>query len=189
MWVSGKYNSNTSGLWKYLTEKLFLKAASANYYGSVYYAANVWYHQLKQIHKIKLIFAHFRLLRTAKRDFRLEIKRDELTILCKRATPDEWTNFITTSRVIKILRDEEPKHLCAKLTSTYFDERRKPGLGFFFDRSRIKKGRQSLENRLMFMRSITFEWTCDLKKLSNDGIRIEMKKAFFSYLNDNTWQQ
>jgi hypothetical protein len=87
----------------------------------------------------------------------MELKRDDLTRLCKRATPDKWTNFITSSRVIKILRDEQPKELCEKLVATYFNQRRKPGLGFFFDRSRIKKGHQSLENRLLLMRSITFE--------------------------------
>ncbi len=183
---SRKHLSAFRFLRKYLTEKQFLKAASANYYGSVYYAANVWYHQLKKCHKTKLISAHFRLLRTAKRDFLMELKRDDLTRLCKRATPDEWTNFITSSRVIKILRDEQPRKLCEKLVATYFDQRRKPGLGFFFDRSRIKKGRQSLENRLLLMRSITFEWTCNIKTLTNDRIRIEMKKAFFSYLNDTT---
>ncbi len=119
------------------------------------------------------------LILDCKRDFRMELKRDDRSKLCQRATPDEWTNLITSSRVIKILRDEEPRYLCNELIATYFDERRKPGLGFFFDRSKIKKGRQSLENILLFMRSIMFEWTGNTKTLSNDRIRIEMKKSFF----------
>ncbi len=51
---------------KYLTESQFLKTASANYYGSVYYASSVWFQNLKQVHKNKLNSYHFRLLRTAK---------------------------------------------------------------------------------------------------------------------------
>jgi hypothetical protein len=74
---------------KYLTEKQFLKAASANYYGSVFYGGIVWFHSLKQKYKNKLTSIHFRLLRTAKRDFLLKLKRTELTELCKRATPEQ----------------------------------------------------------------------------------------------------
>ncbi len=39
---------------KYLTESQFLKAASANYYGSVFYACGVWYNSLKQVNKYYL---------------------------------------------------------------------------------------------------------------------------------------
>ncbi len=60
---------------KYLTESQFLKAASANYYGSVFYASSVWFHSLKQKQKTKLTTTHFRMLRVAKRDYRMNLKR------------------------------------------------------------------------------------------------------------------
>jgi len=49
-------------------QEQFLKAASANYYGSVFYSSIVWFQNLKQIHKTKLNSIHFRMLRTAKKD-------------------------------------------------------------------------------------------------------------------------
>jgi hypothetical protein len=136
---------------------------------------------MKKVQKTKLTSAHFRLLRTAKWDYKMILKRDELTRQCKRATPDQWVDFITSSLVIKTIRDEQPKVLHAALINTYYEERRAPGKGMFFDGSRTRRGRQSIENRLIFMRSINTCWNLDKRKLTNGFIRIEMKKAFFPY--------
>jgi hypothetical protein len=165
---------------KYLNEKQFLKAASANYYGSVYYGATVWYHSLKQKYKTKLTSTHFRMLRTAKRDYKLKFKRTELTELCKRATPEQWTRFLTATRVVKIVRNRAPTDLYRILTQNYFEEKRNPHIGMFFDSSRTRKGRQSIQNRLMFMRSISYPWNSNLE-LSNDLLRVTMKRTFFPY--------
>ena len=100
---------------KYMTEKQFITAASANYYGSVFYCCSVWFHSSKQSIKKKLNSSHFRLLRTAKRDFKMTLKRNELTELCERATPEQWTRFITATRVIKVLRDKKPPDLLRRL--------------------------------------------------------------------------
>jgi hypothetical protein len=164
---------------KYLSESQFLKAASANYYGSVFYACNVWYHSLKQDSKTKLTSTHFRLLRCAKKDYMMKFKRTELTELCQRATPEQWTKFITASRVIKVIRDRQPLELHRILTSNYFEERRHPGVGLFFDSSKSKKGRQSLPNRLLFMRVISYPWNAIESQMTNDQIRIEMKSTFY----------
>lgn len=169
---------------KYLTESQFLKAASANYYGSVYYASSVWFQNTKAIFKTRLNSIHFRLLRTAKRDFKMKFSRCELTHLCKRATPEQWSKFITASRVIKIVRSNEPKELSDLLKSTYFEEKRKPGVGLFFDSSRLLKGRQSIQNRLLFMRSISYPWNTE-KTLSDDLLRIEMKKTYFPHISSS----
>ena len=116
------------------------------------------------------------MFRTAKKDYRMKIKRDELTATCKRTTPDQWNRFITSSKVIRIIRDKTPSELSEKLSGTYFEEKRQPGVGFFYDNSKLKIGRQSIQNRLLFMRSITYPW--NLKPMTNDLIRIEMKKSF-----------
>ena len=73
------------------------------------------------------------MLRTAKKDYRMRLKRDELTNQCKRATPEQWTRFITSSKVIKNMRDQAPKDLYQALQSNYFEERRHSGVGHFFD--------------------------------------------------------
>jgi exonuclease III len=174
---------------KYLTESQFLKAASANYYGSVFYASSVWFHNLKQQQKAKLTSTHFRMLRVAKRDFKMNFKRTELTESCKRATPEQWTKFITATRVIKTVRLKEPKWLAAKLMKVYFEEPRKPGVGLFFDGSKRKKGRQSIENRLLFMRSINYPWNLTSTALSDDSLRVLMKRSFFPYFNSKSKAQ
>jgi len=110
---------------------------------------------MKQKFKTKFTSAHFRLLRTAKRDYKIKSKRLELTTSCAQETQNMWANFITASKVIKIVRDCQPKDLYLPLMSTYFEGKRQPGCGFFYDRSQTKKGRKSLKNRLLFMKSFT----------------------------------
>jgi hypothetical protein len=91
----------------------------------------------------------------------MKLKQTELTEMCQRATPEQWTKFITASRVIKILRDEQPNGLVMRLRQNCFEENRKPAIGLFFVRSRIKKGQQASENRLLFMCAITYPWNKD----------------------------
>ncbi len=52
---------------KYLTEDQFLKAATADYYESVFYASSVWFQNIKVIFKTKFNSIHFRILGTATR--------------------------------------------------------------------------------------------------------------------------
>ena len=80
----------------------------------------------------------------------------------------------------KIVRNKEPAYLYDNLNKCYFEEKRYPGVGMFFDNSRIKKGQQALANRLLFMRSIKYPW--NEKPMSDDLIRIEMKKCFFTFI-------
>ncbi len=113
----------------------------------------------------------------------MQLKRNELTGLCKRATPEQWMRFITATRVIKIVQNKTPTDIYKRLLTTYFDERRQPGVGLFYDASRTQKGQQSIQNRLLFMRSIVYPWNTE-KKLSDDIIRIDMKRTFFPYFKD-----
>jgi len=167
---------------KYMTEEQFLKAATVNYYSTVFYSSSVWFHSVKAIHKTKFNSLHFRMLRTATRQH--ETSRSELTKRCRRATPNEWANFITASRVIKTIRDEQPKPLFDLLQCTYFEESRKPHVGLFFDDSKTLLGRQSIQNRLMFMRRINDPWNNKNQTLSNDQIRVITKEAFCDYYTE-----
>ncbi len=80
------------------------------------------------------------------------------------------------------MRDEQPEGLVQGLRQNCFEGNCKPGIGPFFDCSRIKKGKQALENRLLFMHSINYPWDKD-KNLSDDVIQIEMKATYFTYLS------
>jgi len=53
------------------------------------------------------------------------------------------------------------------------------GLDFSLILQRTKLVRQSLQNRLLFMRSITFAWNSVDRKPTNDEIRVQMKRFFF----------
>ncbi len=94
-----------------------------------------------------------------------------------------WTRFITATRVIKIVRCKTPTDLHKRLMTTYFEERRQPDVGLFYDASWTHKGRPSIQNSLLFMCSIVYPWNTE-KKLSDDIIRIEMKQTFFPYFKD-----
>jgi hypothetical protein len=91
----------------------------------------------------------------------MKLKRTKLTELCKRATPEQWTKFITATRVIKIVQDATPKDLHSRITTTYFKEKRHPHVGLFFDALRIRKGNQAIQNRLLYMRAISYLWNTE----------------------------
>jgi hypothetical protein len=82
---------------------------------------------------------------------------------------------------MKTIRNQEPKPLYNLLQKNYFEESRKPQVGYFFDDSRTLLGRQSIQNRLMLMRCITDPWNNKNQTLSDDAIRIISKKTFFAY--------
>ncbi len=71
------------------------------------------------------------------------------------------------------------------LETNYFEEKRNPHVGIFFDSSKKLKGRQSIENRLMYLRSFIYPWNNPLDNLSDDYLRTILKFAFFPYYKDN----
>jgi len=103
---------------KYLTKDQFLKAASAHFYGAVFYASSVWFEQCKQRFKTKFKSLHYQLLRSACRDINYMKSKVELSLESKRTTPMEWNRFATASKVVKIVRDQQPKHLAVLLDRT-----------------------------------------------------------------------
>jgi len=80
---------------------------------------------------------HYRLLRTAFKDFGFTKYKEDSRIICKRATLDEWAKFGTGSKVTKVIRDEQPKKLYNLLQNTLFVEQRKWVYGKFFDGSKM----------------------------------------------------
>ncbi len=66
----------------------------------------------------------------------------------------------------------------------YFEERSNPHVGLFFDSSKTLKGRQSIQNILMFLRSVTYPWNNPSENLSDDRLRVILKRTFFPYYKD-----
>ncbi len=165
---------------KYLTEGQFIKSVTCNFYSSVYYGSSVWLNNCKSISKTKLTSLHFRLLRTACKDYKNRMSRDELTNRCKRATPLEWSRYTSASVAIKTFRDKKPEILHDILQRTYYAERRNPARGMFYDSSRTKMGRQSIQNRLPHIKQLSVPWNEPDSKFSNHRLRIVLKNTFFS---------
>jgi len=96
----------------------------------------------------KLRSLHFRLLRTACNDHFQQHSKEYLFKRCRRATPDEWVKYCTSSIVIKTKRDKNPNRLHSLLRSSYLEEPRRAGYGKFYDKSSTKCGKQSINCRL-----------------------------------------
>ena len=71
--------------------------------------------------------------------------------------------------------------LARRIDVTYFEEKRNPNIGMFFDKSKTLKGRQSIQNRLLFMRAVSYPWNNISDPISDDKLRIELKRTFFPY--------
>jgi len=99
-------------------------------------------------------------------------------VRCKRATPLQLVRFLTSSKVIKITRNKEPPDLYNSLMSTLYSEPREPDIGYFFDNSKRKPGKQFLKNNLKLMKEINTPWLNWI--LTDDKICIEMTKVIFS---------
>jgi hypothetical protein len=75
--------------------------------------------------------------------------------------PEQSLKFIKVSRAVKIVTSNQPKELVELLKSTNFEEKCKPGVRLFFDSYKLLKGRQSIQNRLLFMRPISYPWNIE----------------------------
>ena len=165
---------------KYLTEEQFLKTVTCNFYSSVFYLSSVWLPNCKAIQKTKLTSLHFRLLRTACKDYWTKLSRKDLTNRCQRATPAEWSKYTTASVAIKVIKNKQPVRLHDILKSTYYNERRNAGKGLFYDSSKTVQGCQSLQNRLKHIAQISEPWNEQgPEKFSKDKLRVMLKSTYF----------
>ncbi len=97
-------------------------------------------------------------MRVAINDFKRNKKRKVIDSLCKRATPRMWSNYISASTALKIVRDVLPSRLAMSINETMVTERRRPRNGRFFDISKLRVGRHSFANRLGHLNDISGPW-------------------------------
>jgi len=170
--------SSIKFLGKWLKTEDLLKVITSKYYGTMYYAAPVWmaptmsYQTLKQLNR-----QHYRALRAAYKDRKCEMSKETLNSLSGRATPRQWAKYIVASTTIKMFQNGTTP-MSEKLRKRVYINDRFPGKGTFHDISRTKIGRQSLPNRLDFLREINFDWTNAKEPISKDKLRIALKKTF-----------
>ncbi len=148
---------------------------TAYYFSTLYYGAEVWYHkQLSYGLKRKIKSAHYRALRFVYG----KASHEDLDILSGRASPEEYSDFITAKMAARIINEQNPVRLHDSLVKNCYSERRIHERVFFFDNSHRKIGKQCLRNRLQTIsRQMKFSWTsCD-----RDTLRIGLKKCFFKY--------
>ncbi len=165
-----------------------MKVLTSYYYSSIYYGSAVWIGSMTTSNEWRLLNkAHYRALRIVTRDYKRETPRTQLDEECKRATPRQWGHYVVASTAANILQNREPSLLFDLISENSTWNDRNPGYRTFYDASRLRIGRQAIQNRLKepFLR-IKREWYAT--GLTRDTIRIRMKEAFFPYYkrNDNT---
>jgi hypothetical protein len=104
-----------------------------------------------------------------------------LPLHSKKAMPIEWAKYSTASVVIQIIKDQNPRPLHDIIMSNYYSERRNARRGLFYDSSPLRVGRQSIENRLLHFTQIKEPWNKKGSKMTNNRIRVMLKKTFFSH--------
>ncbi len=153
----------------------FLQIATSQIFSTTYYASPVWLNNTLASRLWKKVNSfHYRVMRVACNDFRTKISKKVIDSTCKRATPKMWSQYISASTAIKILRDSTPRLLAEALQQSMTVERRRPRHGRFFDCSRRKPGRHSFNNRLVHLNSIAEPWLDPFP--TNDSIRIILKQ-------------
>jgi len=161
---------------KNMNVEQFIKVATAQLFSIVYYASQVWLNKtLKGQYWTKLRSLHYRILRGAVKDFKQKRSKLSLDSQCKRATPKMWSDYSTSTMVMKLIRDGSPTYLSNVVKSTMYITRRKPTTPRFFDNSKGKIGLHRLSNQLNCMNGIE-DWLG--LNLGDDTIRIKLKKYF-----------
>jgi len=123
--------------------------------------------------------------RAALRDFKCRVSRDMLNKECKHATPIMWHRYATSSLIIKCLRDGSPQLLTEEIKLTLHTQRRTQHQGRFYDNSKGKVSRHHIGNRVTFMNDLKFDWLNLDTDLSDNAIRIELKKHLnFDFKNN-----
>ncbi len=93
-------------------------------------------------------------MRAAINDYKGTRKGKVIDSLCKRATPRMWSDYISASTAIKIIRDHNPSLLANAIEQNVVIERYKPMHVHFFNNARRQVGQHSLANILKHLNDI-----------------------------------
>jgi len=162
---------------RWIDQDSALQIITSQYFGTIYYGVAVWMTpKLQSSQWRRLDSSHYRALRAAIGDYKRKLPKAVLDIIAKRATPKQWSNYVTASTAIKLFNSKETR-IGEQLRQQCYINDRQPRKGTFFDTSNLKIGRQSFQNRLQVFTNINFDW---IGEITNDAIRINLKKQFFN---------
>jgi len=155
-----------------------LRVVTSHYFGQSYYCSPVWLNDaLSHINWNRMRSQHYRALRAAFGDYKRKMSHDLLDRLSARATPRQWSYYITAKTAIGLYLKSDTR-LAEDLRSNAFINDRAPGSATFSDLSRLKVGRNQFKNRLKHMSMLKFNWT---NNPSDNFIRTQLKKTFFIF--------
>jgi hypothetical protein len=92
----------------------------------------------------------------------------------------QWNYYSVATTATSIIRNQEPSLLYNLIVNNISTNSRKPNRPTFYDTSKKKIGRQSIQNRLAeLFKAVSEDWfECGASK---DALRILFKKTFFPY--------
>jgi len=103
---------------KYLDKKHLITISTAYFYQRLYYGAQIWLsNTLNSKFKHKLLQASSNCLRICCRDYRRLFSFQELHILCNRAFPLQWLDYIQSNLIYDLLSTGRPEGLHKKFSS------------------------------------------------------------------------
>jgi len=149
-------------------------------FSKLFYGIEIWqYNILNFESKRKLNSFYYNSCRVIINDFEKLVNRETIDELVKRATPEEYSNFSVARTVIKSMHlSNSPLFQICSTTS--YQTQRKPNQYFFYDNSRSRVGKNSINNRAgEIFKQINFEFL----NINRDLVRIKLKRTFFRYAN------
>jgi len=100
----------------------FLKIITTQFFSHLYYCSTVWLSSETRWNLKKLInTAHYKALRITLQN-KKRINRDRINKMTKRCTPKEWGLHTSASVAMKVIRDQQPKHLHQSIRSIHVEE-------------------------------------------------------------------
>ena len=165
--------------------KQFIQILTSQFFSTLYYCLQAWLATTSaKLWKI-ISSIHYRALRVALNEYR-PTNREKIDLLCKRASPKQWSKYCIASLLINCIQNEKPTLLVSFIKETLYHERQSPNIGKFYNNVKGKIGRQKLGNNLEFMSAIRDDWLDTGTAIGPDRLRRILKKTFFAYLNQPT---
>jgi len=156
------------------------KVVTSQVFSILYYASPVWLTTeltRKNVNRVESM--HYSALRLVIKDYKRKINREKINQLTKRMPPKTWMKYGAANLAIKIIRDQTPSVLYAKIIKNSYFEPRKPNLMYTYDSSHNKHGKRGYHNWInIVLRQIKFPWFGLNDPISNDRLRIRLKETF-----------
>jgi len=163
---------------KYFDEKSFTKIVTSFLFSKLFYAFEIWHYDLLNYNcKTKLNSFYYNCCRLILKDFEFNMSPDEINAKINRARPSEFANFCVARTVINSVQNNRSP-LNQVIMSTSFEIQRRPGQLFFFFISRLRVGKNKINNRLT---NLFNQIKCPWINVNRSQIRVLLKKTFFEY--------